>query len=165
MGLYANGFVPTMDPALLVGPHQPTGVSRLPPCCSRSNHPWDCPRGTLLSSLPFFYKYISQNNKRLQQQAKLKAESAASPFPERELLASEKMAIRDVSPLLPPSSEKPVINEGLELTAVTGDLETVAETSSKKEKQWKEMKLNMNELPGILARLSKIKLTGIIVVF
>ncbi|KAL8163070.1 UNVERIFIED_CONTAM: hypothetical protein K2H54_006217 [Gekko kuhli] len=122
-------------------------------------------RGITFQQLNFLKRmYIAQNNKMLRQQAKLKAESAASPFHERELLASEKMVIHDVSPLLPPSSEKPVKN-GLELTAVTGDLATVAETSSKKEKQWKEMKLNMNELPGILARLSKIKLTGIIAVF
>lgn len=98
------------------------------------------------------------------QQAKLKAESTASSFPERELLAPEKTVIRDVSRLLPPSSKKPAIND-LELTAVTGDLETVVDTSSKKEKHWKEMKLNMNELPGILARLSKIRLTGIIIIF
>lgn len=30
----------------------------------------------------------------------------------------------------------------------------------KEEKQWKEMKLHTDDLPGILARLSKIKLTG-----
>lgn len=32
----------------------------------------------------------------------------------------------------------------------------------KDEKQWKEMKLHADDLPGILARLSKIKLTGIL---
>lgn len=95
----------------------------------------------------------------------MKAESAASPYSERELLAPEKRDIHDVSPLLPQSSEKAVINEGLQLTAVTGNLETVVEMSSKKEKQWKEMKFNMDELPGILARLSKIKLTGIYFLF
>lgn len=32
---------------------------------------------------------------------------------------------------------------------------------SKEDRQWKEMKLRLDDLPGILARLSKIKLTGI----
>ncbi|XP_077183669.1 protoheme IX farnesyltransferase, mitochondrial [Paroedura picta] len=121
-------------------------------------------RGVTFQQLNFLKRmYIAQNNKILHQQAKLKAESTASPFPERELLPSEKMVIHDGSPLRQPKSEKPVINEGTELPAVTGDLETVAEASSKKEKQWKEMKLNMGELPGILARLSKIKLTALVV--
>ena len=33
----------------------------------------------------------------------------------------------------------------------------------KEEKQWKEMKLRADDLPGILARLSKIKLTALVV--
>uniref|UniRef100_A0ACB8EJS1 Uncharacterized protein n=1 Tax=Sphaerodactylus townsendi TaxID=933632 RepID=A0ACB8EJS1_9SAUR len=115
-----------------------------------------------------YNKYVAQNNRTLCQQSKLKPKSSASPFPEGEHLALEKSVVREVrpvSPLVPPPSEKLEINEGLESTAVAGDLETVVGTSSKKEKQWKEMKLNLDELPGILARLSKIKLTGIIVEF
>lgn len=34
---------------------------------------------------------------------------------------------------------------------------------AKEEKQWKEMKLHVDDLPGILARLSKIKLTALVV--
>lgn len=59
-----------------------------------------------------------------------------------------------------PLSQKP--NERLmELEAasiVEHSVDTTKET--KEEKQWKEMKLHADDLPGILARLSKIKLTG-----
>lgn len=59
-----------------------------------------------------------------------------------------------------PLSQKP--NERLmELEAasiVEHPVDTAKET--KEEKQWKEMKLHADDLPGILARLSKIKLTG-----
>nr|XP_056715636.1 protoheme IX farnesyltransferase, mitochondrial [Euleptes europaea] len=124
-------------------------------------------RGVTFQQLSFLKRmYVAQNNKMLCQQSKLKPKSAASPFTEGEHLAPEKMVIhevRSVSPLLPPSSEKLEINEGLESTTVTNNLETVTETSSKKEKQWKEMKPSLDELPGILARLSKIKLTALVV--
>ena len=67
-------------------------------------------------------------------------------------------------PLVPSSlslsrkpSEKALIE--LEPTSVTeGSVALGKET--KEEKQWKEMKLRADDLPGILARLSKIKLTG-----
>ncbi|XP_060108896.1 protoheme IX farnesyltransferase, mitochondrial [Heteronotia binoei] len=121
-------------------------------------------RGVTFQQLNFLKRmYIAKNNTMLRQQAKLKTESAASPSSEKQLLGLERTVLHDVSPLLPPSSEKPVINEGLQLTAITGGLETVVETSSKKEKQWKEMKINMDELPSILACLSKIKLTALVV--
>lgn len=41
---------------------------------------------------------------------------------------------------------------------VDHSLDVAKET--KEEKRWKEMKLHADDLPGILARLSKIKLTG-----
>lgn len=58
-----------------------------------------------------------------------------------------------------PLSQKP--NELMELEAtsiVDHSLDTAKE--QKEERQWKEMKLHPDDLPGILARLSKIKLTG-----
>ncbi|EDL10390.1 COX10 homolog, cytochrome c oxidase assembly protein, heme A: farnesyltransferase (yeast), isoform CRA_b, partial [Mus musculus] len=62
-----------------------------------------------------------------------------------------------------PLSRKP--NEELvELEAtsiVDHSLDTAKE--KKEERQWKEMKLHTDDLPGILARLSKIKLTALVV--
>ena len=43
-------------------------------------------------------------------------------------------------------------------SVIEGSIDLGKET--KEEKQWKEMKLRVDDLPGILARLSKIKLTG-----
>lgn len=37
---------------------------------------------------------------------------------------------------------------------------TPLRAEAKEDRQWKEMKLRLDDLPGILARLSKIKLTG-----
>lgn len=59
-----------------------------------------------------------------------------------------------------PLSRKPD-EELMELEAasiVERPLDMAKET--KEEKQWKEMKLHADDLPSILARLSKIKLTG-----
>lgn len=44
--------------------------------------------------------------------------------------------------------------------AETEDSVTRVRAESKEDRQWKEMKLRLDDLPGILARLSKIKLTG-----
>ncbi|XP_054834638.1 protoheme IX farnesyltransferase, mitochondrial [Eublepharis macularius] len=121
-------------------------------------------RGVTFQQLNFLKRmYVAQHHQMLCQQAKLKPESAASPFPEGEHLAQEKTVIHNVKSLMPPSSEKSLINEAVRSTAVNGDLETVVGVLSKKEKQWKEMKLQLDELPGILSRLSKIKLTALVV--
>ncbi|KAF6093125.1 cytochrome c oxidase assembly factor heme A:farnesyltransferase COX10 [Phyllostomus discolor] len=69
-----------------------------------------------------------------------------------------------MKPLSPSSlslSRKPHEKELLTLesaSVIEGPVDVGKET--KDEKQWKEMKLHLDELPGILARLSKIKLTG-----
>lgn len=50
----------------------------------------------------------------------------------------------------------------LEATSIVDhSLDTAKE--KKEERQWKEMKLHTDDLPGILARLSKIKLTALVV--
>ena len=69
--------------------------------------------------------------------------------------------MRPLPPPHLPLSRKPTDKELLELesaSVIEGSLDVGRET--KDEKQWKEMKLHLDDLPGILARLSKIKLTG-----
>lgn len=69
-----------------------------------------------------------------------------------------------MSPLSAPSlspSREPHAKEALELEAASATEGPVAaEKEAKEERQWKEMKLRWDDLPGALARLSKIKLTG-----
>lgn len=105
-----------------------------------------------------------QHKKTLFQQAKLKPESTVPPCLEGQHSNEETMVVHEVksvSPLLPPFSEKPVMNEERpNFTAVTTVAKTVEESALKEEKDWKEMKLNLDTLPNILARLTKIKLTG-----
>lgn len=88
----------------------------------------------------------------------------ASPFLEKTPLGQAKAEICEMRPLPPPSlplSRKSGEKELLELESasiVEGSLDVGTEI--KDEKHWKEMKLHLDDLPGILARLSKIKLTG-----
>ncbi|XP_032995416.1 protoheme IX farnesyltransferase, mitochondrial isoform X1 [Lacerta agilis] len=126
-------------------------------------------RGVTFQQLNFIKRmYVTQHSKALSQRAKLKSESTAPPFLEGQHSGQEKTVIhevRSVSPLLSPLSEKPVINESeaLKSTVIAGGTGTVVGPASKEEKQWKEMKLELDDLPGILARLSKIKLTALVV--
>ncbi|XP_026557923.1 protoheme IX farnesyltransferase, mitochondrial isoform X2 [Pseudonaja textilis] len=126
-------------------------------------------KGVTFQQLNFFRrKYVMQHKKTLFQQAKLKPASAVPPCLERQRSNEETMIVHEVksvSPLLPPFSEKPVMNEEtLKLTAGTTTVaKTVEESPSKEEKEWKEMKLNLDTLPNILARLTKIKLTVLVV--
>ncbi|EPY88280.1 hypothetical protein CB1_000184003, partial [Camelus ferus] len=108
--------------------------------------------------------YVTQLSRSLNQQAKPKPEPVAPPFLEKTALGGAKDEIYEMRPLSPPSlsvPRKPDEKElmGLASAAVTEDPMAVGK-ETKEEKQWKEMKLSVDDLPGILARLSKIKLTG-----
>ncbi|XP_035950634.1 protoheme IX farnesyltransferase, mitochondrial isoform X2 [Halichoerus grypus] len=111
--------------------------------------------------------YVTQLNRSLNQQVKRKPEPVASPFLEKTSLGQAKAEICEMRPLPPPSlplSRKPNEKELLELesaSVIEGSLDAGKET--KDEKRWKEMKLQLDDLPGILARLSKIKLTALVV--
>ncbi|GAB5580544.1 protoheme IX farnesyltransferase [Prionailurus iriomotensis] len=111
--------------------------------------------------------YVTQLNRSLNQQVKRKPEPTVSPFLERSSLAQAKAETCAMRPLPPPHlplSRKPNDKELLELesaSVIEGSLDVGRET--KDEKQWKEMKLHLDDLPGILARLSKIKLTALVV--
>ncbi|KAM6163742.1 protoheme IX farnesyltransferase, mitochondrial [Rhynchocyon petersi] len=108
--------------------------------------------------------YVTQLNRSLNQQVKPKPEPVASFL---EKTSSEAKEIDEMSSLSPPSlslSRKPREKEFIELDSssiIEGPIEIEKET--KDEKQWKEMKLQLDDLPGILARLSKLKLTALVV--
>ncbi|XP_069339296.1 protoheme IX farnesyltransferase, mitochondrial [Eulemur rufifrons] len=111
--------------------------------------------------------YVTQLNRSLNQQVKPKPEPVASPFLEKTSSGETKLEICEKKPLSSPClplSRKPNEKElmGLESASIIeGSVDVGKET--KGEKQWKEMKLQVADLPGILARLSKIKLTALVV--
>ncbi|XP_059988856.1 protoheme IX farnesyltransferase, mitochondrial [Lagenorhynchus albirostris] len=113
------------------------------------------------------HMYVTQLNRSFNQQMKPKPEPVASPFLEKASLDEAKAEIYEMRPLSPPSlslSRKPNEKESIELEptpVIEGSIAVGTET--KEEKQWKEMKLRVDDLPGILARLSKIKLTALVV--
>lgn len=107
---------------------------------------------------------MTQYNKDLSQRAKPKSDSVASPFRELQQLDQEKKIIhkiRPVSPVLQPLSETSSRNGLREMKSAAETEDSVTPVRAEpKDRQWKEMKLRLDDLPGILARLSKIKLTG-----
>ncbi|XP_055222889.1 protoheme IX farnesyltransferase, mitochondrial isoform X2 [Gorilla gorilla gorilla] len=111
--------------------------------------------------------YVTQLNRSHNQQVRPKPESVASPFLEKTSSGQAKAEIYEMRPLSPPSlslSRKPNEKELIELepdSVIEDSIDVGKET--KEEKRWKEMKLQVYDLPGILARLSKIKLTALVV--
>lgn len=93
-----------------------------------------------------------------------------SPFHELQQLDQERKVVHKISPVSPVHqswSETSSRNELREMksAAETGGSVIPVGAESKEDRQWKEMKLQLDDLPGILARLSKIKLTGITSIF
>ncbi|KYO40829.1 protoheme IX farnesyltransferase, mitochondrial [Alligator mississippiensis] len=112
--------------------------------------------------------YVTQCNKSLYQQAKPKPDPVAPPFQERQHLGHEKTVIHKIKPVSLPCLPLPEASKGAEFSKakLAAEIEGSATSGieeSKEEKQWKEMKLRLDDLPGILARLSKIKLTALVV--
>ncbi|KAG8521914.1 Protoheme IX farnesyltransferase, mitochondrial, partial [Galemys pyrenaicus] len=107
--------------------------------------------------------YATQLNRSLNQQVKPKPEPLASPFLEKTSPGQAKTEIYEMRSLSPSSlslSREPNKKEVIELESasiIEGSVDV--EKQTRDEKQWKEMKLHVDDLPGILARLSKIKLT------
>ncbi|NXA51637.1 COX10 protein, partial [Nothocercus julius] len=111
--------------------------------------------------------YVTQH-KDLSQRVKPKSESVVPLFHESRQLGQEKTVlhkIRSISPVPPPLSETLTRNEpkGVAPAAEMEGSISSLEAGSKEDRQWKEMKLQLDDLPGILARLSKIKLTALVV--
>nr|XP_004663168.1 protoheme IX farnesyltransferase, mitochondrial [Jaculus jaculus] len=111
--------------------------------------------------------YVTQLNRSLSQQVKPKPEPVASPFLENTSSGQAREEVDEMRSLSPPSllsSQRPNTKELMELASVPiveGAVDVGKE--AKEEKQWKEMKIQVDDLPGILARLSKIKLTALVV--
>ncbi|NXN94386.1 COX10 protein, partial [Rhinopomastus cyanomelas] len=112
--------------------------------------------------------YVTQCNNDLSQQAKPKSDALASPFRELQHLDPEKKIMRHIRPVSPvhqplsETSSRNVLRE-MKTAAEPEGLVTPVRAESKEDRQWKEMKLQLDDLPGILARLSKIKLTALVV--
>nr|XP_026265201.1 protoheme IX farnesyltransferase, mitochondrial [Urocitellus parryii] len=111
--------------------------------------------------------YVTQLNRSLNQQVKPKPEPVASPFLEKISAGQAKAEIYEMRSLSTPSlplSRNPSEKQLIELeSASIVEIPTDVGKERKEEKQWKEMKLHVDDLPGILARLSKIKLTALVV--
>ncbi|XP_064127879.1 protoheme IX farnesyltransferase, mitochondrial isoform X2 [Loxodonta africana] len=112
--------------------------------------------------------YVTQLNRSLSQQVKPKSEPMASSFLEKTSSGPAKAEIYATRSLSPPSlslSQRPSKEESLELdsASITEGSVEMGKKEAKEENQWKEMKLHLGNLPGILARLSKIKLTALVV--
>ncbi|KAM8817198.1 protoheme IX farnesyltransferase, mitochondrial [Rhynchonycteris naso] len=115
--------------------------------------------------------YVRRLTWSLSQQAKPKSEPVASPSPEKPSPSQADAETYKTKPL-PPASlslpRKPNEEDWTELgpgPVIGGPLigGPVDGEERREEKQWKEMKLRADDLPGILARLSKIKLTALVV--
>ncbi|XP_021394747.2 protoheme IX farnesyltransferase, mitochondrial [Lonchura striata] len=112
--------------------------------------------------------YVTQCNKDLSQRAKPKSNSVVSPFHELHQLDQEKKVVHKISPVSPIPQSWSEMSSRNELTEMKSAAETEDSVipvgaESKEDRQWKEMKLQLHDLPGILARLSKIKLTALVV--
>ncbi|XP_070417239.1 protoheme IX farnesyltransferase, mitochondrial isoform X2 [Equus przewalskii] len=111
--------------------------------------------------------YVTQLNRSLNQQVKPKPEPVTSPFFEKISSGQAKAEVHELRPISPPSL--PLSRKANEKELIELESASVIEASidvgnaTKEEKQWKEMKLHVDDLPGILARLSKIKLTALVV--
>ncbi|XP_004604036.2 protoheme IX farnesyltransferase, mitochondrial [Sorex araneus] len=110
--------------------------------------------------------FVTQLNRSLNQQVKPKPEPVSSPLLEKISSSQGKAEIYEMRPLSSPSlslSRKPNEKEVIELESASIIESSVEVAQQRDENQWKEMKLHMDSLPGILARLSKIKLTALVV--
>uniref|UniRef100_A0A8D0L4B2 Protoheme IX farnesyltransferase, mitochondrial n=1 Tax=Sphenodon punctatus TaxID=8508 RepID=A0A8D0L4B2_SPHPU len=113
-------------------------------------------------------RYVTQYKKDLSQRAQPKPELAAPPFLERKRMGQENTVVHEIRPVLPLHAPLPETSDSAGLKAqklavIDEDSAMAVEAESKEEKQWKEMKTELGDLPGILARLSKIKLTALVV--
>ncbi|XP_058708241.1 protoheme IX farnesyltransferase, mitochondrial isoform X4 [Poecile atricapillus] len=112
--------------------------------------------------------YVTQCNKDLSQRAKPKSDSIVSPFRELQQLDQEKKVVYKISPVSPVHQSWSETSSRNELREVKSAAETEDSVipvggESREDRRWKEMKVQLDDLPGILARLSKIKLTALVV--
>ncbi|XP_051889296.1 protoheme IX farnesyltransferase, mitochondrial [Pristis pectinata] len=112
-------------------------------------------------------QYVTKVDKGLHQRVKPKAEPPTSSFSEKPPLINDVVArsVQQVPTITPyPSS----LHEDEEHVPGKTAMEEVSEDKGtsqdiSKGKQWKEVKVQLSDLPGIYAKLSKIKLTALVV--
>ncbi|KAF4800689.1 protoheme IX farnesyltransferase [Turdus rufiventris] len=145
-----------------------TGVRQMP---CRFVHLYHVANNRLITFQYFnFLKrmYVTRCNKDLGQRAKPKSNSIVPPFHELQQLDQEKKVVHKISPVSPAHqswSETSSRNELREMKSAAEMEDSVLPVGaeSKEDRRWKEMKLQLDDLPGILARLSKIKLTALVI--
>ncbi|XP_029456153.1 protoheme IX farnesyltransferase, mitochondrial isoform X2 [Rhinatrema bivittatum] len=114
------------------------------------------------------HKYVTQQ-KVLHQQAKPKPESSAPPFHEKSSFVQETAVLHEIKAVSVVSPRLSEVPAGEDLAAQERPAAAVmeealaTEAEARKDRCWKEMKVELADLPGILSRLSKIKLTALVV--
>ncbi|XP_032899939.1 protoheme IX farnesyltransferase, mitochondrial isoform X2 [Amblyraja radiata] len=111
-------------------------------------------------------QYVTKVDKVLYQRAKPKAEPSSAPFPEKPPLINDVVvrSVQQVPTMTPyPSS----LHEAEEQMPGKAGMEEVADDKgtsqdNREGKQWNEVKVQLADLPGIYAKLSKIKLTALV---
>ncbi|XP_069785650.1 protoheme IX farnesyltransferase, mitochondrial isoform X2 [Narcine bancroftii] len=111
------------------------------------------------------YQYITKVDKGLHQRAKPKVEPT-SPFPTKPPLINndEVQSVQQVPTIAPYPSN---LHEDEDHMPDKTAMEKVAEEKTTlqddgKDKQWKQVNVQLSDLPGIYAKLSKIKLTALV---
>lgn len=87
-------------------------------------------------------------------------------IPTTEPAVTQTEAQPEVSSLKPTTEDVAVEKDGVSSAAVTSNetphvqVETAEERQTRLDRQWKQLKADVTDLPDIYARLAKIKLTG-----
>ncbi|XP_053566184.1 protoheme IX farnesyltransferase, mitochondrial isoform X2 [Bombina bombina] len=105
-------------------------------------------------------KYVTQRGN-LRQRAKPKQELAETTVHEERILQE----VKSVSPVLPtPVTPTDLSGDGAVQELPGASTQNMLPRASQEERGWREMKVEVSALPGILARLSKIKLSALVVI-
>lgn len=130
-------------------------------------------------------QYVSKNNSELHQRAIPKQAQVLNIVDDRDdSIERQVQRIPAIDPASPASETPPEIpnvrlvgkDVAVENSPLTSTIATTEETphvhvetneakEARLDKQWKQLKLNMDDLPSIYSRLSKIKLTGMYPVY
>ncbi|XP_062930354.1 protoheme IX farnesyltransferase, mitochondrial isoform X1 [Mobula hypostoma] len=112
-------------------------------------------------------QYVTKVDKGLHQRAKPQADLPSSPFPEKPPHTNDVIvqSVQQVPTITPCPSSLHGVEEQMSGKATMEEVSEDKGTSQDigKGKQWKEMKVQLSDLPEIYAKLSKIKLTALVV--
>lgn len=131
-------------------------------------------------SLFFSFQYVTKNNSELHQRAIVKQATVLTIVDERddgverhvERIPTTDPAVTktdaqpEISTLKPTTEDVAVQKDAVSSAAVTSNetphvqVETDEERQARLDRQWKQLKVDVTDLPDVYARLAKIKLTG-----